>query len=298
MTAAVVLACFAGGWVLQRTVHPPERLGVELDRFVLAVALPALVLAKLPDVPLGRAVVVPAAVAWGTLGLAVAAVAAGARAWGWDRRTAGALLLVTPLGNTSFLGLAAVEVLLGASRLGPALAYDQIGSFFGLAAYGSWVASRYGHAAGGWQATANRLLRFPPFLALLASIPLRWWPLPGAVDGALGLAGRLVAPAAMLALGLRFRLALPRRSLRPALWCLAVKMVLLPGAALAAATVAGGRGHAGWEAAVLEAGMPPMVTAGVVAIQAGLDAELVTAVVGGGILVSFVTLPVWAALVS
>jgi predicted permease len=224
----------------------------------------------------------------------VAVVLAASRIWSWDRRTTGALLLVTPLGNTSFLGLAAVEALLGRDHLGTALAFDQLGSFLGLAAYGSLVASRYGSGAAGWRPAVRRLLRFAPFLALLASIPLRWFDLPDPLPSLLTDVGRTVAPVAMLALGLRFRLVLRRRVVTPAAVCLVTKMALLPVAALAVAVAAGTTGDRAWTTSVLQSGMPPMVTAGVVATQAGLDEELATLVVGVGTLLAFLTLPLLA----
>jgi predicted permease len=287
----LVVGCFFAGWIVRRALRRPAQIAGLLDRWVLAVALPALILVKLPGVPLGASVAVPAAVAWGGLLVAVAVVLVASRVWSWDRRTPGALLLVTPLGNTSFLGLAAVEALLGRDHLGTALAYDQLGSFLGLAAYGSLVASRYGTGSRGWRPAVRRLLRFAPFLALLASVPLRWVDLPGPLATLLTDVGRTVAPIAMLALGLRFRLVLRRRVLTPAAVCLVTKMAVLPIGALAVMTAAGVAGDRAWVTSVLQSGMPPMVTAGVVATQAGFDEELSTLVVGVGTLLAFVTLP-------
>lgn len=287
----VVIASFLAGLAGQRLLPRPVATAALLDRFVLGVALPALILAKLPDVPLGAAMVVPVAVAWGGLGVAAVTIAGVARLRGWKTEVTAALLLVTPLGNTSFLGLPMVEALLGGDRLGPALAFDQLGSFLGLILYGGWVASRYGNETGGWRAGLRRLLRFAPFVALLASIPLRWVELPGLVDDALTVLGRLVAPAALAALALRLRLSLPRRLLEPAAWCLATKMILLPALAMAVAAALGERSDPVWDASVVQLGMPPMVTAAVIATRAGFDSELATLAVGAGIVAAFVTLP-------
>ena len=301
----LVIGCFLAGWSARHGLdrHGPDRpttraaaIAALLERYVLNIAVPALVLVKLPDVEFGAAVVVPMAVAWGGVLLAACVVQVVSRLRAWDRRTTGALLLVTPLGNTSFLGLATVEALLGRDHLGPALAFDQLGSFLALAVYGSLVASRFGAGEPGWQPTARRLLRFGPFLALLASIPLRWIDLPSLLHTALGGLGRTVAPVAMLAIGLRFRLVFRRRLIQPALCCLTTKMVLLPAVALAVAAIAGVTGDRAWQASILQIGMPPMVTAGVVAAQSGLDEELATLVVGIGTLLAFATAPLLAAL--
>lgn len=258
---------------------------------MIGIALPALVLAKLPELSLGADLAVPVAAAWGCLALAVVAVLVGARRFGWSRRTTGALLLVTPLGNTTFLGLAMVESLQGPAELTRALAFDQLGTFLALATYGSVIAAHWGSGENGWRPVLVRLVRFPPFLAVVASFVLRAVEVPSGLDDALGDVGRLVAPVAMLTLGLRFRVAASAHARQAARWCLGTRMVLLPLVVLGTAAMVGGLDDPAWRASVLEAGMPPMVTAGVVAARAGLDEELATTVVGLGLLLALVTIP-------
>jgi predicted permease len=291
---ALVLGCFGLGLVLQRVAPATRRLVEPLDVAVIGVALPALIVAKLPDLALGTDLAVPVAAAWGCVALAATSVLVGARRFGWSRQTTGALLLVTPLGNTTFLGLAMVEALLGRSELTRALAFDQLGTGVALATYGSVIASHWGAGDGGWRPVLRRLLRFPPFLAVLVSFVVRAAALPAGLDDALGQVGRLVAPLAMLALGLRFRVAASAHARQAALWCLGTRMVLLPTTVLVVALTGGGFHVPAWRASVLEAGMPPMVTAGVIAARAGLDEELATTVVGVGLVAALVTIPLFA----
>jgi malate permease and related proteins len=288
---AIVLACFAAGLLAQRLAPRSTALVPWLDHAVITVTLPALILAKLPELALGTDLLVPVGVAWGCIGLAFAIVLLGARRHGWDRRTTGALLLVTPLGNTTFLGLPMVEALLGKAELTRALAFDQLGTFLALSTYGAVIAAHWGSGDAGWRPVLARLVRFPPFLAVVASFALRWLALPDGLDDALGWIGRFVAPLAMLALGLRFRIAASDRGRTAAVWSLTTKMVVLPLAVLAVALGLGVQRDPAWSASVLEAGMPPMVTAGVVAARAGLDEELATTVVGIGLVIALVTIP-------
>ena len=61
----------------------------------------------------------------------------------------------------------------------------------------------------------------------------------------------------------------------------------------------GGIGGLAWETSILEAAMPPMVTAGVLAAEAKLDAQLAAAMVGIGVIAGvLVVLPAWAGLVG
>ena len=100
--------------------------------------------------------------------------------------------------------------------------------------------------------------------------------------------GTTVAPAAMLATGLRLNLTrMPGRS-RLVLTGLALKMVVLPALVAVLALVAGDIGSVAWNAAIAEAAMPPMVTAGIVAVAAGLDEELATGLVAAGTVVGVV----------
>jgi malate permease and related proteins len=291
---ALVLACFVAGLIARRLLPRTASLIVPLDHAVLSVALPALILAELPDLTLGGDLAVPVAAAWGGLALAAASVLLGTRLFGWSRRTTGALLLVTPLGNTTFLGLAMVESLLGPDELTRALAYDQLGTFVALATYGSVIAARWGHGEGGWRTVLGRLVRFPAFAAVVVSFGLRIVELPEGLDDVLGDIGGLVAPLAMLALGLRFRVVVRTVTRSAALWCLGTKMVVLPVTVLAIAAAVGGLDDPAWTASILESGMPPMVTAGVMAARADLDEDLATTVVGIGLLLALVTIPLLA----
>lgn len=297
-----VLALLLLGVVSARLPAMPDRAPQTLDALVLWFALPGLILTEVPGLDLGASTVVPVAVAWGTLALLVLLVLGLSQARGWSSRTTGTMLLVVPLGNTSFLGIPAVTALLGADHVGQALIYDQLGSFLALATWGSFVAARYGAGAspsvGG---TLRRVLTFPPFVALVAALVLRDVALPATVDEVLfGIAGQLGAmlvPLTMLAVGMRLRLPAAWGTFEPMVLGLVLRMGVAPAAAYGVMVLLDGGGMA-WQTAIFEAGMPPMVTAGVVATAAGLDEELSSALVGVGILVALVTAPFWAAVVT
>ena len=288
---ALVISAFLLGWLV-RTIRPiPVVVTAWADKYVLQVALPAVIIAKISTVSFDADVVLPIAVAWAVILVSIVAVLVASRVLNWSRALTGALLLVGVLGNTSFLGLGMVEGLLGADHLASAIAYDQVGTFVGLALWGSFVASTYGAGESGWRPVLKRLSRFGPFLALLASLVFRIIDLPGDVYPILNGIGKTVAPVAMCALGLRFTLSVSRSVQVPALFGLVTKMAVLPGLVYVVAVVVGSPHDIAWSTSILQAAAPPMVTAGVVAVGAGLSAELVAFMVGVGTLVSFVSLP-------
>jgi predicted permease len=100
----------------------------------------------------------------------------------------------------------------------------------------------------------------------------------------------------MFAVGLRIELRFPRPWSSFALG-LGLKLVLMP---LLAWLLARGLGAPPLlaQVAVLEAGMPAMITAGAIAMLAGLAPELAAGLVGYGVLVSMLTLPMIAYLLS
>jgi predicted permease len=288
---ALVIGAFLLGWLV-KTIRPvPVVVTAWADKYVLQVALPAVIIAKISKVTFDGDVVLPIAVAWSVMLIAIAAVLIASRILKWNRSITGALLLVAVLGNTSFLGLGMVESLLGADHLASAIAYDQVGTFVGLALWGSFVASTYGAGESGWRPVLKRLSRFGPFLALLASLVFRIIDLPSDVYPILNGIGKTVAPVAMCALGLRFTLSVSHSVQVPALLGLISKMALLPGLVYVVSVLVGAPQDLAWSTSILQAAAPPMVTAGVVAVGAGLSAELVAFMVGVGTLVSFVSLP-------
>ena len=288
---ALVIGAFLLGWLV-RTIRPvPIAVTAWADKYVLQVALPAVIIAKISKVTFDADVVLPIAVAWSVMVISIVAVLVASRILKWNRSITGALLLVGVLGNTSFLGLGMVESLLGADHLASAIAYDQVGTFVGLALWGSFVASTYGAGESGWRPILNRLSRFGPFLALLASLVFRVIELPDDVYSIPNGVGKTVAPVAMCALGLRFTLSVSRSVQVPAMFGLVTKMAVLPGLVYVAAVVVGSPHDLAWSTSILQVAAPPMVTAGVVAVGAGLSAELVAFMVGVGTLVSFVSLP-------
>ena len=288
---ALVIGAFLLGWLV-KTIRPvPVVVTSWADKYVLQVALPAVIIAKISKVTFDADVVLPIAVAWSVMVMSIVAVLIATRIFKWNRSITGALLLVGVLGNTSFLGLGMVESLLGADHLASAIAYDQVGTFVGLALWGSFVASTYGAGEGGWRSVLNRLSRFGPFLALLASLVFRIIDLPADVYPILNGIGKTVAPVAMCALGLRFTLSVSRSVQVPALLGLISKMAVLPALVFAISVVVGSPQDLAWSTSILQAAAPPMVTAGVVAVGAGLSAELVAFMVGVGTLVAFVSLP-------
>ncbi len=293
-----VLALLGLGAVLARVPAVPDGTPKSLDAVVLWFSLPGLVLTLVPGLDLDTRTLVPIGVAWGTAALLAVLVLGLARVSGWSRTQVGALLLVVPLANTSFLGIPMVEALLGAEHVPYAIIHDQLGSFLLLATYGTVIAARYGSGASpDFGATVGRILTFPPFVALVVAFVARSVALPELVFTVAGRAADTLVPLTMLAVGMRLRIPQRLADLGPLVAGLVLRMGVAPAVVVGIMAVFGFSGIA-WETAALESAMPPMVTASVVATASGLDEDLSSALVGIGVLVAFVSLPFWAGVLT
>lgn len=286
-----MIGAFLAGWLVRSRVDVPPRTTHIADAYVLRYALPSLIFSKISQMEFDGALVTPIVIAWCVMACAAFTIIVVGRTQQWNTSTVGALLLVGVLGNTSFLGLGMVEGLLGSAHLPAAIAYDQIGTFIALAVYGSFVASRWGRDTFDMKTVLRRLFTFVPFIALLLALVARNLSIPQNLYDIFGLIGRTVGPVAMGSLGLRFTLRMSRSVLQPAVFGLAIKMVAVPVLLVLVALWTGNFDVREWEASILQAAMPPMVTAGVVAVGAGMDEDLVAFMVGIGTLVSFVSVP-------
>lgn len=290
----MVIVLFLLGWICRTRVAIAPSVLLWADRYVINIALPAVIIAKVSQVELSAKSGIPIIAAWTSMAVcALVVLVAGARLK-WSRSRIGALLLVGVLGNTSFLGIEVVRTLLGESHVAAAVTYDQVGTFLALSLYGTWIAGKYGSSESGWKPVVRRISRFTPFIALVISVGLRTVDVPSDLISVLDRVGKTVAPVAMGALGARFTFRWHQRTKWVVVGVLGLKMLIVPLALLAVGMLVGDIHSIEWSTSILQSAAPPMVTAGIVAISAGLEEELVVSVVGLGTLLSFVSLPLFA----
>lgn len=295
--ASLVLVCLVVGILLRRSGRLPADAPASLNGYVINVALPALALLHLHRAPLTLDFVIAAAGAWLMLGCATLFFALLARRLNLASGEVGALVLTAGLANTSFVGLPMIETYIGRDSLPLGIVVDQLGSYLALSTLGLMLAARFGGERLPARVMLQRLLTFPPLLALVAALLLRPLTLPDAVYVLLARVGDTVAPVALVAVGMQLRVDAIRARLRPLSAGLAYKLVLGPALVAAVCLLV-------WEPTtptaeiartvmVFEAAMGPMIGAAVVASQYRLDGPLAALMVGVGIPLSLLTAPLW-----
>ncbi len=279
--------------VIKRLPPFPQETGNVLNLFVIYVSLPALILLKFPELEFTKNLLVPALMPWAMLFFSCIFVLILAKIFKWDRATTGCLLLLIPLGNTSFLGIPMVKAFWGDKVIPYALLYDQLGSFLALATYGSLILALYGteESKPSLRSVAKKIISFPPFIALTLALFLKTLPYPPIAVNILEMLASTLVPLVMIAVGFQLTLRLDKKVVSQLFTGLSIKLMAAPMAALLLCNMAGLEGKA-VQVSIFEAGMPPMVSAGALALLANLSPALSAALVGIGIILCFVTLPI------
>jgi predicted permease len=206
----------------------------------------------------------------------------------------GALTLVGGLGNTSFVGLPMIEALHGRDGLALGQVIDQMGSYLVLSTLGLAAAALYG--ANGRVAPREMLRQvasFPPFIALMRALLLSPVPFPPLLGQALTRIGDTLAPLALLSVGLQLRFDAQHEHGQLLCWGLGYKLLACPALVVCALWLAGAEVETVTRVSVIEAAMPPMIGAAIVAAQANLAPRLVSMMVGLGIPLGLSTAPAW-----
>jgi malate permease and related proteins len=295
----VLGTCFLIGIVLRQSGRLPANAAAALNGFVIHVSLPALTLTYVHNLKLGASLILPALMAWVMFGIGCAFFWGVSRLLGLSRASTGALMLTGGLGNTSFVGLPMIETFYGQQFLGLGILIDQLGSYFVLSTLGVAVASLYSSGKDVKAKTVIwKIARFMPFQAFVLALLLMPFEYPVWASELLKRLGATLVPIALVSVGYQLHLSHVRGKASALAAGLAFKLAIGPAIILFLFAGMPGAGGDTLRVTVFEAAMGPMIGASIVAMDHELDPPLVTLMVGVGIPLSFLTLPVWWHLLS
>lgn len=292
----LLMLCLVAGLILRWTGRFPESTPAALNGFVIHISLPAAAILHIHSLQIDPAMLSAALMGWLLFAAGWLFFHFTGKLFSLPKRTVGALVLVTGLGNTSFVGLPMIEAYYGREWLGVGILADQLGTFMTLSTLGILAAAIYSSGSPSPRLMAQKVLFFPPFQALILALILRPVPFPDWTITVLRKLADTITPLALASVGFQLRF-LPLQGLRTRL-ALGLGYKLLLGPLLIAGIYLGLLGLRGTavQVTIFEAAMAPMITAGIIAIDHDLDPPLVTMLLGIGIPLSFVTLPVWSML--
>lgn len=302
----IIAICLIGGWVIRQRGGFSRKDAKALNTTVLWLSLPALIFAEVPrifrEVSFSADTLWISAMPWIQFALAVGFALAMSRAFGWSKKVVGAIALTAGLGNTSFVGFPVVEAFFGIEGLRYALFADQLGSFLALSTVGLVVASACAGRTIEVSKLIRRVLTFPPFLAFCLSVVwgLSSLPTDGVLTEACRRLGMTVVPLALISVG--WQLEFSRAALKtyggPLAAGLIFKLLAFPLFFFCLLRFFVPPESLLYRVSIIEAAMGPMITAAVVAVDFELEPELAQLMVGVGIPVSLLSLPLWHFIVS
>lgn len=294
MSAVLLLiVCLGLGIGVARYAKPSAELPKNLNWWVLNIALPALVLELIPRLEFDRSLLFLPASMWIIFLSAWLVFHYLGSYLRWSRQRIGGLILTAGLSNSSFVGFPLIEALRGKQVLIYAALADQLGCFLAIAIGGSVVAAVYSGSKTDYRLMAGKVLRFPPFIALLLALVVNLahgWPT--VIDEMLSRIGSTLTPLALFSVGLQLRLTFSKHTIVPLVSGLTWKLALAPllifllGRALAVP-------HLIFGISLLQAAMAPMISAAILADQYELDPQIANMMIGIGIVLSFITVPLW-----
>ncbi|OAG26737.1 AEC family transporter [Thermodesulfatator autotrophicus] len=279
------------GYLLRRLPPCPKDTALALNFYVIYIALPALIFEQVSKIQFSAQLLFPIMLPW------LVVIFSATLVWGlsflfrFDRQTTGALLLLTPLGNTAFLGIPMVEQFFGSKGVPFAVIYDQFGSFLALTTYGTLILSIYApdHKPK-LKNVLYKIVSFPPFIALILALSLKNVSYPDWLNTLFNITAASLVPVVLVAIGLQLKLKIPKNDLLPFVMGLGIRLIITPTIFILGCHFLGFKGLP-VQVALLEAAMPPMVVAGSLATIANLRPSLASSLVGLGIIFSFLTLP-------
>jgi predicted permease len=284
----ILLAITVGYFINRLNIFSKDAPAI-LNQFVIYISLPAMIILQVPKLTFSMDTLIPIIVAWGVMAISAILVLLFARFFSFSKEITGSLMLIAILTNSSFMGIPILNAYIGESAMPYVLVYDQLGTFIALATYGTFIASYYSSKSQiSFKIITLKVLTFPPFLSLVLALLLMGVEFHPVLSKVLSSFANTIVPIALVAVGLQLQFKLPKEDLKPFSVALFIKLIIAPIIAIVICKIFNWNNQAA-TVSIMEAAMAPMITAGAIASMAGLAPRLSSAIVGYGILISFIT---------
>ncbi len=276
----LITGIFCLAMILRRTGSIREKHMGMLVSYVVTISLPCLTLMTITGLDLKKAHFDIAFIAWAVMLTGAAAAYLIGRAASLEGPRLRVFMLVTMFPNTAFLGYPFVFALYGATGLSYAVIYDQMGMFPVFVSLGFLIA--------GGRESMRHAVKFPPLIALLAALAINGagYAITGPTAHLLKAIGWSTLPLTIFIIGFRVRLT-ALRDYKPLVWCLLLRMLILPALLFALFHVLGKTG-APYQVTVMQSAMPPALTTSILALQYRLDNDLAVACISVGTIISMI----------
>lgn len=289
----LIFICLGIGVALRLSGRLPDNAHKALGGWVINVALPAAALHSIHGLTLNDGWWLAAATPWLGAITGIIVFALIARAAGWSRRRAGALMLTAGWANTSFVGLPMIAAFAGTHWLGLGIVIDLFGSYLALSTIGFAIATIASAGVFSPRLVLTRIATFPPFIAIVIALATNHLARPDWLTHMLGLLADTLTPLALAAVGYALRFTALKSRLGPLCVGLGYRLLIAPALLMLLFLALGRSGATISHVTLLEMAMPPSLGASIIAMDHNLDPELAALLIGIGVPLSILTAWGW-----
>jgi len=206
-----------------------------------------------------------------------------------DKKTLATFMIIATFGNTSFIGFSYIDSFYGQDYVVYALIYDLFGSFLLLVSLGMVIINWGSGQHVNFKGIARSVIFFPPIIMFFVTVLVKSFEVPVFIMNTMETIGATLVPIAMIAIGMKLELKNLFYKLKLVSAAILVKMLIVPVIVLIAFQVFYNLDDIWSKTTILEAAMPPMTMAVVLAIKGGLDERLAINALVLGVLISLLS---------
>lgn len=206
-----------------------------------------------------------------------------------DKKVLATFMIVATFGNTSFIGLSYIDTFYGQDYVVYALIYDLFGSFLLLVSLGMIIINWGSGQHVNFRGIAKSVIFFPPIIMFFLTVLAKNFEMPQFVMNTMETIGATLVPIAMIAIGMKLELKNIFYKLNVVTTAIVIKMFVVPVIVLIAFSIFYNLDDTWSKTTILEAAMPPMTMAVVLAIKGGLDERLAINALVIGVLLSLLS---------
>lgn len=258
--------------------------------FIIYIALPSLIVSHIYNLNIGIDFLKYIAFGWAiTIFSIILSYLFGKFILRLDLKSLLSFVMVSTFANTAFVGYPYVETFLGNQALGYAIIFDNFASFLPVVTIGAFLVSLNSSSK---KIDLKKIFTFPPFIALIFSFLLKFFYIDESILQIFEKIGSTVTPLALFAVGAKIDIKKLKNIKIPVFFSLLIRMVVIPSIALFFLKTFFEM-NAESKAVFFEIAMPPMVLASIMVMKAKLNSDIAVSSVGIGVILSFVTIPLF-----
>ncbi|OPA78966.1 hypothetical protein BFG04_02790 [Campylobacter pinnipediorum subsp. pinnipediorum] len=288
-----IFVLMASGFLAKKTGVLEQKNSTIFINFVLCFAIPALIFDKMYHVNIDTTLI--SIIFIGFISSIISAIIGFfiCRFFKFSKATTVSVIMLSLFGNTLFVGMPVARGFFGDDILNEVIFYDQMATSIPISIIGPFILSFGGHDKVSLFKNTMKILKFPPFVALVAGIIFKNISISDFLFEPLKLFEASITPVGLFAIGVGLGFASIKSSYKSTAVVLFCKMILPVIVFIVISSVIGlDMQDKTWIVGLMQCSMPPMILAGAMIMKAELDSSLAISSIATGVALSFITLPI------